>query len=320
MAFPEGFHAGMSLAHLHSRQVGYGSAACQAQLARLAAMGVKHVALTPFAYVRGTDSAAFRYGEGLDRTLTDADLLETCRQAHELGLQVCLKPHVWSNAFWGGGGSRQDMRAPDGDWDAWFAGYTGFAVHYARLAEQARVALYVVGLEYLQASLAGGGRWAAVASACREVYGGALTYAANWWKEAERFGDWASFDYVGVNAYHELAVPDAPTVDELVRAWARPMDSLVALGRKAQKPVLLTEVGLRAVRGAAAEPWKQSGGGAADPDLQGRFYEAVLRAVAERPGIAGIYWWKWFTDWERREEDDYVPGDPAQQVLRSWWG
>ncbi len=181
----------MGLAHLHSPGVGYGSAACGAQLARLAALGIRHVALTPFAYVRGTDSASFRYGSGLDPTLTDADVLETCRQAREVGLKICLKPHVWSNAFWGGDGSRQDMTAPAGDWDAWFAAYTDFAVHYARLAEQGAADLYVVGLEYLQASLAGGGRWARVAQACRSVYGGALTYGANWWREAEVFGDWA---------------------------------------------------------------------------------------------------------------------------------
>lgn len=320
VALPTGFHAGMGLAHLHRRGVGYGSAACEAQLARLAALGVKHVALTPFAYVRGVDSASFHYGSGLDPTLTDADLIEACRQARSLGMSVCLKPHVWSNAFWGGDGSRQDMRAPDGDWDAWFAAYTRFAVRYARVAEQAGAELYVVGLEYLQASLAGGGRWAAVADACRTVYGGALTYAANWWREAEAFGDWQAFDLVGVNAYHDLVVPDDPDVDELVDAWEKPLDGLVKLGRETGKSVLLTEVGVRAVRGAAAQSWNQSLGGTDDPELQARFYEAVLRAVAARPTIRGVYWWKWFTDWDRRENDAYVPGEAAQEVIRAWWG
>ncbi len=309
----------MSLAHLHSRAVGYGSVACQAQLARLAVLGVSHVALTPFAYVRGTDSTEFRYGDGLDSTLTDADLLETCRQARALGLQICVKPHVWSNAFWRGGGSRQEMTAPAGDWDAWFAAYTGFAKHMAELAERGGAALFVVGLEYLQATLAGGGRWASVAEACRTVYGGALSYAANWWREAEAFEDWPAFDCVGVNAYHELDVGADPTVDELVAAWARPLDGLVALGERVGKPVVLTEVGLRAVAGAAAQPWNQGLAGPDDHDLQARFYEAVLRAVAARPQIRGLYWWKWFTDWERRERDAYVPGEAAQAVVRAWW-
>ncbi len=123
-----------------------------------------------------------------------------------------------------------------------------------------------------------------------------------------------------MNAYHDLLVPDDPSVDDLVAAWAGPLDQLVALGAATGKPVLLTEVGLRAVRGAAAQPWNHGLGGTEDRALQARFYEAVFRAVAERPTIQGLYWWKWFTDWSRREPDAYVPDDAAQGVIQSWWG
>jgi len=321
VAMPTGSHRGVNLAHLHRSDRGYGSAASARQLARLAALGVTHVALTPFGYLGALDDVNLRWGSDLDRTLSDEALLAEARAARALGLRVTLKPHIWSRAFYTRGQSRQDIRPRDrdGGWPAWFDQYTAFARHYAALAARMDASLYVVGLEYLRATAENPGAWAEVAAACRSVYAGPLTYAANWWREAELFADWSAFDLIGVNAYPPLSDAADPDRAALVAGWQPFLRSMGALAREFDKPVVFCEAGLAALQGAAAEPWSNAQGGAPDPALQARAYDALLAAAVPQPWFRGVYWWKWFTD-EAGEDDPYSPmGQPAEAVVRAWW-
>jgi len=315
---PPGFHAGFNHAHLHRKDLGYGSAASLGQLRRLRDLGVSHVALTPFGYLPELSGTDIRFGSTLDRTLTDDALRREAAQAQSLGLAVCIKPHLWCRAFWDGGKSRQDIQPAD--WGAWFSAYAAFAEHYARLSEEVGAALYVVGLEYLQATTDNPGAWADIAARCRAVYGGSLSYAANWWQEVDAFADWSAYDFIGVNAYYPLESGASPSAVDLAVAWKPHLDGLEALSKRAGRPVLFLEAGCQAISGATKRPWDQGLEGPADPALQARAYEALLAAAAERPWLAGIYWWKWFTA-DRREPDLYCPmGMPAEDVLSRWWG
>ena len=320
---PPGFHAGFNHAHLHRGDIGYGSAASRVQLRRLKQLGVSHVALTPFGYTGDLEGVEIRFGSSLDRTLTDDALKREADNAHAEGLSVCMKPHIWSRSFWTSGKSRQDIepRKADGGWPTWFARYAEFAEHYARLSEEIGAELMVVGLEYLKATQQYPEGWAEVVTRCRSVYGGKLSYAANWWKEVEAIPDWRIFDFIGVNAYYPLSESADPSTAEMVAGWQEPLAVLETLSKRHDRPVLFLEAGYRAVVGAAAKPWEQGGGGASDPALQARAYEALLAAIAEKRWIEGVYWWKWFTDFESRESDDYSPmGMPAEAVISRWWG
>ena len=309
-------HAGFNLAHLHRQGFGYGSDRSKAQLERLRDLGVTHVALTPFAGLKDLSSAEIHLSS--DPTLTDDHLLREAENARALGLAVTMKPHIWSWQFWKLGRSRQDID-PD-DIQAWEAAYTRFAVHYATLAQQMDAALFCVGLEYLQVTKKHPGLWGRVADACRDVFDGPLTYAANWWEEAEAFADWSHFDLIGVNAYYPLSKAEDPGLTELIEGWQPHIASLCELASRHDRPIVLCEAGLRAISGAAEKPWEHGGGGTPDPELQARAYLALLRAFSDQPWWRGVYWWKWFTDHDAREQDPYSPmGQPAEKVLRAWW-
>jgi hypothetical protein len=311
-----GFQAGMNLAHLHRRGQGYGSAASRVQLLRLRSLGMTHGVLTPFGYLPSLTGTRIAYGSDLDPTLTDDDLVREMVHAREAGLQVVLKPHLWARAFGGGKHSRQDVR-PD-DWAGWFRAYTAFARHYGQVAERGGASWLVIGLEYLKATQENPGAWARVAQACRQDFGGKLTYAANWYAEVDAFQDWAAFDAIGVNAYYPLTQDADPPVEALVAAWQPHLAGLERLARRVERPVLFCETGLRAVAGSAARPWDHGLSGPADPALQGRGYEALLRSIAGRAWLQGVWWWKWFTD-DPGEHDPYCPRDqPAEGVLAAW--
>lgn len=323
--WPAGLSAGVNLAHLHARGRGYGSAACRARLEDLAQHGVKYVVLTPFAYQADLTTTQLRFGD-LDRTLTDADLLACAADIRALGMRPVLKPHIWCPAFWRSGASRQDIR-PDpahGGWPAWFEAYAAFAVSQARLAAHMDAALLVVGLEYLQATLDVPGAWAEVAHACRAEFGGPLTYAANWWREAEHFADWDAFDLIGVNAYYPLDAPPEATAADLARAWHPHLARLGSLAEQTGKSVLFCEAGMPAVTGAWTEPWNHGFAGPTNPAAPATYMEGLLRALVPQPWFAGVYWWKWFTDdptrGPGREQDPYrLAGQPGAEVLRRWW-
>ncbi len=301
----------MNFAHIHARGHGYGSPRALAELDRLVGIGITDLALNPFAYTPTLDSTSIRWGG--DPTMTDDDILLQCRHAAGRGVRVMMKPHLWSMAF-GSGKGNGDIDVAD--WPAWFASYTDYVVHYATVAAAGGATSLCVGLEFATATRKNPGAWAKVADACRRVYPGQILYAANWYEECETFTDWAAFDAVGVNAYFPLV---GGTVDALAASWAPHLDRLQGLGR----PVIFCEAGYRAVAGATERPWDTSVEGAADPGLQARAYEALLRAATARPWFQGVYWWKWFTDLNADDDDladAFLPARrPAEAVLRSWF-
>src|SRR6185436_18126396 len=82
---------GMSYACAFSRErdVRYGSAAA---LRELKGLGVNWISITPFGFHRGTPEIRW----GGDRVWeTDESLVAVTKQAHDLGIKVLLKPHIW---------------------------------------------------------------------------------------------------------------------------------------------------------------------------------------------------------------------------------
>lgn len=319
-AWAPGRHRGMNLAHIHKSGHGYGSEACRARLRGLAEHGVTHVAFTPFAYQESLTGSRIHFGD-FDPTLTAAHLQAAATHCHELGLKVVLKPHIWCRGF-SRGKSRQDIAPTDGP--AWVAAYTRFARAQAKLAQQVDAELFVVGLEYLQITLEQRGAWAQVAAACREEFSGALTYAANWWKEVDHFADWSAFDHIGVQAYFPLEISGAPTADALAVAWAPHLAALATIAQNTGRSVIFTEAGVPAIQGAWATPWDGQTKGSPAPELPPRYVDALLRAAAAQPWFQGVYWWKWFSDdpsphpHDRRDPFALSGTAAAQEIRRHW--
>ena len=245
----------------------------------------------------------------------DRGLRETTRLAHEAGLKVVLKPHIWMHGSWRG---EIAMETP-ADWRTWFTQYRRFILHYARLAEEAGIELFCVGTE-LGRTTGREREWREIIAAVREAYSGSLVYAANWNREFEMVPFWDALDYIGVQAYFPLSRRPSPRLEELKQGWAEPLERLAAVAKRWDRPILLTEVGYRSTRDAAIRPWEWESAAGTDPDLQARCYQALFETVWTQPWCAGVYFWKWFPDlavvrkgWE---DAQFTPqGKPAQAVL-----
>ena len=259
---------------------------------------------------------------------SDAGLIYTARLARQHGIRTLLKPHLWVRGpkSWPGD---IDMASP-ADWDAWFASYATFILHYAQVAERGHFDGLCIGTELLHATEpAHEQAWRGLIRKIRHVYHGPLTYAANWSGEYQQIRFWDALDYVGIQAYFPLSTAPSPPLDTLLRGWQPHLRALVAWQKKIKKPVVFTEIGYKTTPDAAARPWEWPERLAAfetpDEATQARCYEAMFRACWGLPWLKGVFIWKWYpglaADGPARRHADFTPQHkPAEAVLARWYG
>jgi hypothetical protein len=307
---------GVSLAHLHRNGVGYGSDACRAQLAALKAMGVNYIALNDFAYIPSINSPEVRYNR--DPSLTSDTLLQTVKDAKALGLQVMLKPHLWSRDFGRAGKWHGDIEMlTEADWDTFFAGYTRYLMVQADIATRGGADSLCIGLEYVKASKQTA-RWRKLIADVREVYKGHLTYSAAFleWKDIEF---WPELDSVGISAYFPIAHTESAGEPELVAGWNRVYAELDEFHKKVNKPIWFLEIGYSRSVTAGREPWSYGIVGEPSDEYQARLYRVAIEQAARRKYIAGVFLWKWFTadSYQRYEGHDPFAIQNNPQVLEA---
>jgi len=280
-------------------------------------MGVNWISITPFGFQTTPQDTTIRWG-GSRYSETDERLRAVTDQAHALGIDVMLKPHVWLRPpSWVG----QIAHTSAAGWQRWFAAYRAFILHYAALAQAAGMDALCIGNE-LEGTTHREDDWRGLIADIRRTFSGPLTYGAGF-DEVLKVPFWDALDYIGVSAYYPLVEqPSVPARAEIAAGWQPIVGRLERLAARVQKPVLFTELGYRSVDIAAHQPWNSGGTSSVNLQLQADAYAAFFDAVWPRPWLAGVYWWKWdsFPDAGGPQDDDYTPrGKPAGEVLREYY-
>jgi hypothetical protein len=275
-------------------------------------------------------------------------LADFVRKAHAAGLKVLVKPHLEMRGFdptpaevalLRGSDEAARRRAievvrararpimgrhndiemtSEADWQAWFAFYRGYALSYARDAQAAGADAFCVGRELDHTVLRREAEWRRLIAEVRIVFKGPLTYSANF-DTAARLGFWDALDVIGVAAYFALSHAD-PSPEALAVGWERALAPFAALSRRVGRPVVFTEFGYPAIRGAAAAPWREEGG-PTDVWLQDRLYQAALRAVAAHPFVTGVFPWLFegVSQPPFRDPSYCIQEKPAAFTLGRWY-
>ena len=291
----------------------------------LEALGVNWISQTPFGWQARVDEPTFRIvtGGGIFWGERDEGLRETARLARAAGIHTMLKPHLWLRDRTDGKWEGDIAMRSEEDWAKWFTQYGRFLVHYAQLAESAGIEALCIGTD-LEGTTEREAEWRRLIERVRRVYGGELTYAANWAGEYERIRFWDALDLVGVQAYFPLSDEDDPDLDELLEGWRAHHERLAAFAERVGKPIVFTEVGYRSVMGAAHEPWLWRTRKPENATLQARCYEAAFRTFWREPWFRGAFWWKWYPHGAGAhpyEDAAFTPqGRPAEKVLANWYG
>jgi hypothetical protein len=174
--------------------------------------------------------------------------------------------------------------------------------------------------------------WRRVVAEARRLFGGRLTYAANF-DQFEEVAFWDSLDLIGINAYFPLRrweLPGLAGADleaQLAAGWRRVLSGVDGLRSRlglADRPVLLTEIGYVARANATVQPWAgenlavlRSGGGERLFDWRSEPADVRERAAAitalhkvhEEMGgemLAGLLYWKLSTVPAHRDIEPFV--------------
>ncbi|HVU00270.1 MAG TPA: hypothetical protein VHE30_00910 [Polyangiaceae bacterium] len=299
---------------------GYGSEPCARTMREAATLGANWVSLTPFGR---TDSLA---PFGVDPTFevpfaeNRKNVERAVKQAHENGLRVLLVPHLWVER-----GGWRGLLDPGDDaaWARFAKSYRHFVVGWAKVAAAAKVDMLSVGVELRT--------WVTTTHAplfldvirdVKRVYGGLLTYAANW-DDADDTVVWGDLDVISLNAFYPLANEAGAPLSAAVEGGARVAAKVRALAESWQKPVMFNEIGYTTRKDTTVEPWlwpDDMKSVTVDQEAQAEGYLALLAGLLGEPSFAGFFVWRVYADpddMSQEAEWGFSPrGKLAELVMR----
>ncbi|HSA58482.1 MAG TPA: hypothetical protein VLJ37_02200 [bacterium] len=308
-----GYHKGVVLG-LYSKDPDYNY---ENEIREIKALGATHVSLVVSWYQKDIHANEIypRWKPlGDFDTTPDEKLVQVIGQARRSGLEVFLfpilrleerKPKEWRGVI-----------AP-GDVKIWQASYRRFVMHYARIAAQHGVALYLVGSE-LCSQEQDVDFWKSLIADVRKVYRGEILYSANW-DHYKKIGFWDDLDYLGLNGYYEMAKSSSPTVEEIVRRWWDISNEIAAWQETHKKKLIFTEIGYPSVDGGCAHPWDYTRPGPVDLEEQSVCYEAFFLSWNKSRNLGGVYFWNWYGQGGENDRSYTPRGKPAEKVLTRWY-
>ncbi|MBE7439401.1 MAG: hypothetical protein HS115_13155 [Spirochaetales bacterium] len=313
---------GAALGHVHVRGLGYGSAASARVSRSLLAHGLNTVQLNPFGYQPAARDRRITFS---DPTLTDQDLRAEIRTLHGTGLRVMLAPHLWigdelTPSVW-----RSQLRYSDpAEATEWFAAYSQFILHYARIAREENVAIFAVGVELEGLTVHDSLFRELIAAVRRDGYRGALTYECEAWN-APNIRFWDALDFIGLNFYYsfsrEVRSSNPQDFARLTEFIGQKLRQHYDLGARLGKPIVLTEFGYPSHPLAISRTSSWPATHAARDDEAQMTGLAALDAAFRKVGHpAGAIVWKYVTALDSYERRTY-PTDftlnhkPAEALL-----
>jgi len=259
-----------------------------------------------------TTSSTTIYSD-VDKTPTDAAIVNAINVAHFLGFNVMLNTHVdVKDESWRGFISFSN----EADWQAWFASYDQFIGHYADLSRENGVEALVVGVEY-SATEQREANWRNTITQVRSIFPNPITYSANH-DSYQNINWWDALDFIGVSAYFQLTTKYDPTSAELLAAWAPYVNSLGNLAAAKNKYIVFTEIGYQSYDGTNTIPW-DAPTKVQDLAEQGDCYTAAFQSVYTQPWFKGVYFWMWYFDPTQDVNGYDIYGKPAENVVKTWY-
>ncbi len=256
------------------------------------------------------------------RTPSDAVMRNAIEQAHKVGLGVVLIPY---------------LLVDDGEWvgnlaptnvSQWFQNWRAVLRHYAQLAQQANVEIFLLGWEFVTMQKYHA-EWERTILEMRSLYRGRLSYLTNWWWDRATYANvlewrpWELLDFIGISAFFELTRKSNPTVDELQRAWSADaygqniIEDLERLSAQYRRCVVFLELGYESKDGANTEPWNFFRVAPPDEGEQRDAFQAALRALSDRPWFEGYSVWAEQVGLPRSATGYDVLTKPAAEVIRA---
>lgn len=281
-------------------------------LSPLTNIGTNAVSIMPYAYVNET-SGELQYnmvgkqwwGETLEGT-------EACiLMAHELNLNVMLKPHVWI-----GWGVFTGTYKPSIGYSLLKKTYRNYVMDNAILAQKHGVEYFCFGTEWKQFIADEPAYFDSLIADIKSIYQGKITYAANW-DNAFRIPFWNQLDMIGIDAYFPLTSENNPNVLALNKAWLPWKTKIKELSETHKKNILFTEYGYRNIDACTNKPWESHNSTATNDTCQCNAYQSLFDTFWSEPWFAGGFFWKYHTQLKNNQNNLFTPQQkPTFQLIK----
>ncbi|MDQ6969430.1 MAG: hypothetical protein Q9M16_02845 [Mariprofundus sp.] len=296
---------------MQHENVGWNEPQAKRSMRRMAKLGTNAIVLIAFLEQDSASALQVSYSNAV----TFRQLQQAIEYAHELDLEIILKPQMLVQNSWASAISHAQQR----DWNQWFESYEQHIVRFARFAARYRVQSFVIGTELSQAS--DRVDWPQLIRKVRAVYAGKITYAAHNIEGVQAFPYWHELDAVALTLYPSLG--HSGQYDEMQAKVLRTVARLEAVAQQFDQPLWVLEIGMPSAAGAAAKPWEWQSlkHARVDLKLQRDAIDIWLRAL-DQPWVDGVFIWAWYSDAASggSADADYTPQNkPAEQMIKRYW-
>lgn len=245
-------------------------------------------------------------------TVTDEEIRSAVLEARQLGLKVALKPVVnCADGTWRAHINFFDIDVPcEPKWSDWFASYTAFIVHYAKLAQELEADMLCIGCEMVQTDRREQ-QWRNLIAEVRQHYSGLITYNCDKYQEGQ-VKWWDAVDVISSSGYYPI--------DQ----WETELDRIEQVVKQHGKPFFFMEAGCPSREGSPLLPNNWGLQGAPSEQSQQAYYEAMFAACDKRPWVGGFMLWDWpahlYDEQQASANDDYCMfGKAAERTVRDYY-
>lgn len=274
-------------------------------------LAVNWTAITFAALQEHPQATVISYKE--EPTVTDEEIIDAVQHAQSMGLNVILKPVVnCANGTWRAHINFFDIDVPcEPKWSEWFASYTEFIVHYAKLAQKLEVDMLCIGCEMVQADRREQ-QWRALIEEVRKHYHGLITYNCDKYQEGQ-VKWWDAVDVISSSGYYPI--------DQ----WEAQLDRIEEVVKQhSNKPFFFMEAGCPSREGSPQLPNDWGLQGAPSEHSQQAYYEAMFSACDKRPWVGGFMLWDWpahlYDEQSASANDDYCMfGKAAERTVFDYY-
>ena len=232
-------------------------------------------------------------------------------------IKIMLKPQIW---VWRGAFTGFIEMKNEEDWNRLEMSYSKFILAYAELAQEMNVEIFCVGTELEKFINIRSNYWQNLIVNIKKIYGGKLTYAANW-DEYKRTPFLSSLDYIGIDAYFPVSNSKTPTTTECLESWKHYKTEIIDISEQYNKPILFTEFGYRSVDYSGKAPWKSDRSmNQVNLEAQTNATKALFDSFWEEDWFAGGFIWKWYHNHEEAGGENnsrFTPQNkPVEDLIR----
>lgn len=247
-----------------------------------------------------------------DATMSDDELTAMINYAHEIGLQVALKPTAnCKNGTW-----RAYINFFDKDvhcepkWRNWFAAYTKFQLHYAKIAEETNCEMFLAGCEMVMSERRDA-EWRKLIADIKSVYSGPVSYNTDKYQE-DNITWWDCVDIISSSGYYPL------------KDWEQELDRIEKVVKKFNKPFFFSECGCMSTEGSSKAPNDWTVTGKVNLKEQADWYTAMFEACKKRSWVEGFCLWDWawkqYPPCKAEHHGSYdIYEKPAQAVVKKYY-